>query len=747
MAFALLWFALVGSGLTGELVLPASELAKGELHGLVLRDGSIALNVASDSVWNCARDIFGARALLNDKYEDELIDGDEKTYAYFKEDRGVIKIVFPEPRKLGSIRIIAIAQPELGKMGTVPADLTATYSIDDKQYREFSPAVKIEGNADEKVLISFAPAKCKYVKIDISRQNTGRSAKGGRIAEIELLGPGACGHFLSTVHAIDHRAFFERLDWRGKVEGAQRIVLQTRTADERDRVRFSPWTTHYEASASPIREKGRFLQVRGFLQSSAAAMGTRDPGVAELDEVSVLYDMPQSPFIVSGFYLPALTPRGRAIRELALAGVKYTITSCPTERAEVEMYDRSNLKIWAFISPQVAKDGWNQWIVDHPEIRMQNVDGSQFGGPCWNNPKTMGLFGQWVKEKVRNGIGKADSIIGGWYPLDEPMWSWKGPDTFCFCQACQQGYKQWLKKEGFTPRDLGFEEWDEIYLPLIGSGANYRNETHMTTRICYRDTGITDGYRVAKEAIGASDPKNRWSVPTTYVSVFGSAAQSGYDANQLAKYHDVFSIDWYPIHKYDEGVFKQRQINRWVAEGCAVAKPKPFGMILQSFGGKQNDLVTPQQWRKMCFQTIARGGKVISPFTYGFTFFKNEPSQRWHEMKREFNWLSDPIVGKLLMEAWPHGNIAILWPHPWTRTGRAWPPFFEFTEKHYSVEYITTEHLDSPERIAQYQAIYAEVPATGKAYEMSESRAETLRQYVRNGGTLITYGHNKRLPC
>jgi len=65
------------------------------------------------------------------------------------------------------------------------------------------------------------------------------------------------------------------------------------------------------------------------------------------------------------------------------------------------------------------------------------------------------------------------------------------------------------------------------------------------------------------------------------------------------------------------------------------------------------------------------------------------------------------------------------------------------TEKHFSAEYITTEYFDSPERLTGYQAIYAEVPTVGKAYEMPERRVESLKNYVKNGGILLTIPENK----
>ena len=456
------------------------------------------------------------------------------------------------------------------------------------------------------------------------------------------------------------------------------------------------------------------------------------------------------------------------MRLFKLAGidtVTLNVFSWAALQPEEDVYDFSRLdKITALCRENGLKvvlatstGAHPAWMAKkYPEILRTEANGMKrkFGSrhnSCPNSP-VYRKFSVALAEKLAQRYGSYDNIIA-WHISNE-----YGGE--CYCKNCEKAFRQWLRQRYGTVEKLNkawntafwshtFYDWDEVVLP------NYQSEhwgwertTFQGISLDYRrfnSDSILDCYRLEYDAVKRITPH----IPvTTNLMEFYKPL----DYQKWAKYMDFISWDSYPAPDYTPA---QMALNHELMRGLKDGQPFVLMEQTPSVTNWQpfNSLKRPGVMRLWSYQAVAHGSDSVMFFQMRRSVGACEKyhgaiiDHAGHENTRvfreaaalggELQKLGGSILGSRI-----HAQVGVLfdWDNWWAIEYSAGPSvllkYRDEVQNYYAAlhgQNIPADIISVDTDFERYQVLIAPV-----LYMVKPGVDEKLRQFVKNGGTLIT---------
>jgi len=408
---------------------------------------------------------------------------------------------------------------------------------------------------------------------------------------------------------------------------------------------------------------------------------------------------------------------------------------------------------------------WPRWAKEHPNWVMQDPSGkrNQYGYLCWSNRDMARLAKKTAAAIVRKAVEVADDLISSWFIYDEPLWGWV--DDNCYCPACQDGYRRWLRRQGRRPAALGFETWPQVRLAASPTAA--RNALHAITTSEYREDTLADFLAAEAAVIKQADPRRRPVTTTAFpIVAHSSCAMNGNHARKLQRALDFIMTDPYPAGDPRTN-YSLQVVSPLIATLRDPTARTPTLLVVQDFASTApgNMLPIPSQMRKLCFQAIGCGATGLVPFIYDCGLKKGPDgklTQEHYPKRMEFeriaHWMRDPLISDLLCQAHPLASVGVVFPQNWYRRygprhplnrelEREFTIFRDLLQNHYQASVLFPEDLARPEVLSRYQLIVAAgVWDTGPDFQVGPSHQRAVRRFVEDGGSLLVSGRTQLLP-
>ena len=392
----------------------------------------------------------------------------------------------------------------------------------------------------------------------------------------------------------------------------------------------------------------------------------------------------------------------------------------------------------------------------YPEILRTEANGMKrkFGSrhnSCPNSP-VYRKFSVRLAEKLAQRYGHYDNIIA-WHISNE-----YGGE--CYCENCEKAFRTWLRERYQTIDKLNkawdtafwshtFYDWDEIVLPDYRS-EHWGNErtTFQGISLDYRrfnSDSILDCYKLEYDAVKKHTP----DIPvTTNLMEFYKPL----DYQKWANYMDFISWDSYPTPDYTPA---QMALNHELMRGLKGGKPFVLMEQTPSVTNWQpfNSLKRPGIMRLWSYQAVAHGADSVLFFQMRRSVGACEKyhgaiiDHAGHENTRvfreaaamgaELEKIGDRILGSRIQ-----AEVGVLfdWDNWWAIEYSAGPScllkYRDEVQNYYNALYernIPTDVIAVDADFSKYKVIIAPV-----LYMVKPGVDEKLRQFVRNGGTLVT---------
>ncbi len=392
----------------------------------------------------------------------------------------------------------------------------------------------------------------------------------------------------------------------------------------------------------------------------------------------------------------------------------------------------------------------------YPEILRTDAMGikRKFGArhnSCPNSP-VFRHFSTELARKLAQRYSHWDNVIA-WHISNE-----YGGE--CYCENCEKAFRVWLQQRYGTLEEVNrawntafwshtFYDWDEIVLP------DYRSEHFGDERTNFQ--GISLDYRrfnsdsilasclAERDAVGEINPDI--PVTTNFMEFFKPL-----DYHKWAKELDFVCWDSYPALGYTPA---QMALNHELIRGCKV--DKPFSLMEQTPSVTNwqaiNTLKRPGVMRLWSWQAVAHGSDSILFFQMRRSIGACEKyhgaviDHCGHEHTRSFRELTalgeeldqmgDTLLGSLIP-----AKTAILfdWDNWWAAEYSSGPSallrYRDEVQNYYNAlhsQNILTDIIGVDADLSRYQVLIAPM-----LYMVKPGVDEKLRQFVKNGGTLVT---------
>lgn len=392
----------------------------------------------------------------------------------------------------------------------------------------------------------------------------------------------------------------------------------------------------------------------------------------------------------------------------------------------------------------------------YPEILRTEADGRRrkFGSrhnSCPNSP-VYRHFSVALAEKLAQRYGGLDNVIA-WHISNE-----YGGE--CYCENCEKAFRNWLRQRYGTMEALNkawntafwshtFYDWDEVVLP------NYQSEhwgwertTFQGISLDYRrfnSDSMLDCYKLEYDAVKRITPH----IPvTTNLMEFYKPL----DYQKWAKYMDFVSWDSYPAPDYTAA---QMALNHELMRGLKDGKPFVLMEQTPSVTNWQpiNSLKRPGVMRLWSYQAVAHGSDSVMFFQMRRSIGACEKyhgaiiDHAGHENTRVFREAAalgaelKKIGDKTLGSRIP-ADVGLIfdWDNWWAIEYSAGPSvmlkYRDEVQNYYAAlhsQNIPADIIPVDADFERYKVIIAPV-----LYMVKPGVDEKLRQFVKNGGTLVT---------
>jgi beta-galactosidase len=415
-------------------------------------------------------------------------------------------------------------------------------------------------------------------------------------------------------------------------------------------------------------------------------------------------------------------------------------------------------------TPSAAPPPWLS--ARYPEIFEVNAQGQKLhpGGRRFTCPtnKTYRRLSLAVATQMAQAFAQSPGIIG-WQIDNEFTLSTSGR---CYCEYCQAGFQDWVRDKygdlDTVNRSWGTAFWSQIYtdfrqipVPLL-SGAD-------------PNPGLALDYDRYQSYANVSFQHEqlvmlREKCPHQFVTTNNVGLVDTIDMRDLYAPLDFVAFDNYPgfieVHVHQQTKSKAvptEMIATTVALGHDIGrsiKNRPFVVMEEQSGKAGQPTFSPQpepgQVRLWTYQAVAHGAMGVNYFRWDTATFGAE--EYWHGMlnhDRSKSPAFDEIVqtvkelkslGNQVLKGDYVAETALMFDYD-----ASWA--FQIQPCHYALRYmdqVTTWYgAISPSHtgidvvaptadLSRYKIVFAPAP-----YVVSAKQAETIRSYVRNGGTFV----------
>lgn len=453
------------------------------------------------------------------------------------------------------------------------------------------------------------------------------------------------------------------------------------------------------------------------------------------------------------------------LNEAGIDTVTLNVFSWANIQKSENVYDFSELDE---IVDQVSSEGMNicmatstaahpAWMAKkYPDILRVDFDGRKrkFGfrhNSCPNSP-TFKKYSVLLAKKIADRYKDRENIIA-WHIGNEY-------GGYCYCENCEKAFRLWLKNRYGTLDKLNyawnskfwghtFYDWDEIVSP------NNLSEHCDGGKSCF--DGITLDYRRfmsdsmlqnyidEKEAVKSVVPDA--VVTTNFMMVFKDL-----DYKKWADHLDVIAWDSYPQRSTEPA---QVALNHDIMRGLKGGKP--FMLMEQTPTNSVylpvNSLKRPGEMRLHSYQAVAHGAETV-------LFFQMRQSPAGSEMYhgavidhsgsnetrcfKEIKAMGEELsrVGKFTLGGVTRSSVAILfdWENWWAYEEASgindYLKYYDEILNYYRAFYemnVSVDVIGYNDPIGGYDIVVAPL-----MYMVKNDIDERLRDFVKNGGTLLT---------
>ena len=406
------------------------------------------------------------------------------------------------------------------------------------------------------------------------------------------------------------------------------------------------------------------------------------------------------------------------------------------------------------------------WLSEkYPEILLVNKDGMtvQPGGRRFTCPtnKVYRYLSLTVATEMAKNFAETSGVIGWQIDNEFTLQPWNR----CYCKYCREGFQDWAKRKYGTLDSLNekwgtafwsqvYTDWRQIPVPLPSNGDP--------------NPGLALDYDRYQSYANASSAEEQLAVlrklcPRHFVTTNNVGAPlDTIDLRELYKNLDFVCHDNYPgfAQIFLEGSnMGPEQMATMIGMGHdsmrSVKDGKPF-MIMEEQSGKAGQSFfgpqpRPGQLRLWAFQAVAHGAMGVNYFRWDSAKFGAE--EYWHgllnhdrskspgfdeivrtvkEMKTlgreglESSYVAETAISFDLDSDWAlqiqPGNRKL----NYTAQSMAW--YGSVASANVGTDLVRLEN-----DLSKYKAVFA--PAQ---YVVNEKQAESVRNYVKNGGTFVT---------
>lgn len=392
----------------------------------------------------------------------------------------------------------------------------------------------------------------------------------------------------------------------------------------------------------------------------------------------------------------------------------------------------------------------------YPEILRVEFNGMKrkFGGrhnSCPNS-QVYRKYSVRLADKLAERYKDYDNIIA-WHISNE-----YGGE--CYCENCEKAFQGWLKDKYKTIDELNrvwntsfwshtFYDWDEVVLPnMLSEHWGYDYSMFQGISIDYRrfnSDSILDCYKLEYDAVKKHTPDI--PVTTNFMEFYKPL-----DYQKWAKYLDFASWDSYPWIGASKGVMAlNHELIRGLKQGS------PFVLMEQTPSVQNwqpyNELKRPGVMRLWSYQAVAHGADAVMFFQMRRSIGACEKyhgaliDHAGHENTRVFREMAElgaelEKIGERTLGSVEKAECAIVfdWDNWWAIEYSSGPSrlmkYRDEVQKYYDAFNslnIPVDIVSVEDDLSKYKVV-----CTPILYMVKTGFDEKLRNFVKNGGTLIT---------
>lgn len=324
----------------------------------------------------------------------------------------------------------------------------------------------------------------------------------------------------------------------------------------------------------------------------------------------------------------------------------------------------------------------------------------------------------------------------------------------CYCETCTAVFRTWLQARyqtiealndawGTAFWSMAYGEWEEIALP--NRTISFYNPAHMLDYRRFMNDSLLNIYRAEIEAVQKTGAKQ----PITTNFLFGNKS---IDYFQWAQEGDAVAIDLYPDPCQGDSAWREAAF--WYDLTRSQGGKRPFLVMEQSTTQVNwrnvNQLKPPGMMRALSYQAIARGADGVMFFQWRAS---RAGAEKYHsamvphggvENSRVFaevKQLGEELQGLTAVTgSQTPAQVGILFSYEnvWALELDSKPaeidalevgaPWYQALLSHN----VPLDIVHPDNDLSHYQVLVAPL-----LYQLTETQAESLKQFVANGGTLI----------
>lgn len=389
------------------------------------------------------------------------------------------------------------------------------------------------------------------------------------------------------------------------------------------------------------------------------------------------------------------------------------------------------------------------WLVrKHPEILIKRSDGRRayFGirqHTCYHSP-VYRKYLERIDEEIAKAFLRFDNILG--FQIDNEI----GHTLFglCHCDACQEGFRQWLRKRyntvqalnqawgnGFWSQD--YADWSEIEL---GNMDMTEGSSHVQDSIRFHSDRKCDYIACQVRILRKYYPNHTIATNTPAGTT---------DRHASYALVDRAGLDCYPMSDEDKNVGAPADLYAGMKPGV------PFWVLETGIGGYRSQGV-PHCTRLSAhlWSFLALGAELISIFWWrnalsgyeknlvGILGHNGEPRWRYELIR---NWIKEmrkvlDLAGELPLPV-PDAGIVFDHENHWGYASGHWRLWGEYetgvTEMHTACEHlhIHTNTIPPDCDFSRYKLLLL-----SSQLHVGSEMAEQIRKFVADGGIVIGMG-------